>query len=110
MNLRGQHLTYLAHSAKESSTPAAGFPNGRSILGADRPNDDRHRPGFGRGDESRCRRRRAASPPARHRRLLLDAFYSTPKSLMLGDDDARTPCGDEPLAQALGIMFRASGG
>jgi hypothetical protein len=44
------------------------------------------------------------------RRLLLDAFYSTPKSLMLGDDDARTPCGDEPLAQALGIMFRASGG
>ncbi len=35
-------LIYLAHSAKESSTPAAGFGNGRSIRRADRPNDGRH--------------------------------------------------------------------
>ena len=86
-------------SAKESSTPAAGFMADQ--YRADRPNDDRHRPGFGRGDESWCRRL-GRPPPARHRRLLLDAFYSTPKSLMLGDDDARTPCGDEPLGAGVG--------
>jgi len=58
----GPHLIYPAHSAKESSTPVGGFRNGRSILGLIAPNDGRDRPGNGRGDESRCRRRSGNQP------------------------------------------------
>jgi len=49
----GQHLIYLAHSARESGILWRGFGNGRSILGADlradRPNDGRHQLGAGSG-------------------------------------------------------------
>ena len=68
----GPHLIYLTHSAKESPTPALWLWKWPiKILGADRPNDGRHRPGIGRGDESRCRRRSGGCP--------------TPPRLLLGD-------------------------
>ena len=58
-------IIYLAHSAKESSTPAdKASETADQYCRAGRPNHGRHRPGIGRGDESRCRRRSGDHPLA----------------------------------------------
>jgi hypothetical protein len=86
----GPHFIYLAHNAKESSTPGHGWRKRPINSQGTRRSDGRHWPGIGRGDESRCRRRSGDHPRHSPRSSRPD---SRPGTQATGGRDARNLAG-----------------